>query len=155
VNNRTGKGGHSAMKVKASQTVIFDPAGSYRHKKIAERGDVIFGVRPWLEQSYKSAHARSTYHVVSQEVPLSDAQAEQVLQLVLSNGAVPASYCANATTGILTQVDAFSGLERTFFPTNLMDQVSRMPGVKTTRYYENDNGDIDDGVRAAEAAASE
>lgn len=153
VNNRTGSGGHTALKVTGSQTVIFDPAGSFRHARVVERGDVIFGVTPGLEQSYKSAHARSTFHVVSQEIPVTDAQAEQALQLVLNNGAVSAAFCANATTGILTQVDGFENIKRTFYPSNFMEQVAQLPGVKTTRHFENDEGDIIDGVRAAEQAA--
>jgi hypothetical protein len=155
VNNRTGSGGHTALMVKGSQTVIFDPAGSYRHSKVVERGDVIFGASPALVRSYKSAHARSTFHVVSQEIPVTDAQAEQALRLVLSNGSVPGAYCANATTGILTNVDGLNGIQRTFYPVNLMEQIAKMPGVKTTRHYENDEGDIIDGVRAAELAASQ
>ena len=122
---------------------------------MVERGDVIFGVTPGLVRSYKSAHARSTFHVVSQEIPVTDAQAEQALRLVLSNGSVAAAFCANATTGILSQVDGFSAIKQTFFPVRFMEQVATLPGVKTTRYYENDDGDVIDGVRAAELVASQ
>lgn len=153
VNNRTGSGGHTALMVKGSQTVIFDPAGSFRHAKVVERGDVIYGATPRMVRNYKSAHARSTYHVVSQEITVTDAQAEQALRLVMSNGSVPGAYCANATTGILAQVDGFSGIQRTFYPLNFMEQVSKIPGVRTTKHYENDDGDIIDGVRAAELVA--
>ena len=86
VSNRDGSGGHSALLIKGSQSVIFDPAGSYRHSKVVERGDVIYGVSPGRLQSYKSAHARSTFHVVSQEIPVSAAQAEQALRLAIANG---------------------------------------------------------------------
>ena len=153
INNRTGSGGHTALMVKGSQTVIFDPAGSFRHSKIVERGDVIYGVTPGLVRNFKSAHARSTFHVVSQEITVTDAQAEQALQLVLSNGSVPGAFCANATTSILARVDGFNGIQRTFYPKKFMQQFGQLPGVRTTRHFENDEGDIIDGVRAAELAA--
>lgn len=153
INNRTGNGGHTALMVKGSQTVIFDPAGSFRHAKIVERGDVIYGVTPSLLRSFKSAHARSTFHVVSQEITVSDEQAEQALRLVLSNGAVPGAFCANATTSILSKVDGFDGVQRTFYPKKFMEQFGQLPGVRTSKHFENDEGDIIDGVRAAELVA--
>ena len=155
VNNRTGAGGHSALLIKGSQTVIFDPAGSYRHSKVVERGDVIYGVSPRLLQSYKSAHARATFHVVSQEIPVSAAQAEQALRLAMTNGSVPGAFCTQATTGVMQGVDGFGNIRSTFYPATFMEQVASLPGVTTTRLYENDEGDIIDGVRAAELAASE
>ena len=89
VNNRSGSGGHTALIVNGSQQVIFDPAGSFRDPRVTERGDVLYGMSPAWIQAYKSAHARSTFHVVSQEITVSDAQAEQVLNLVMANGQVP------------------------------------------------------------------
>ncbi|MGC1494805.1 MAG: hypothetical protein WA790_03280 [Sulfitobacter sp.] len=155
VNNRTGSGGHTALMVKGSQTVIFDPAGSFRDPRVVERGDVLYGMSPNWVQSYKSAHARSTYHVVSQEIPVTAAQAERALQLVASNGAVPGAYCANATTSIMAQIDGFQNIENTFYPLKFMAQVATLPGVKTTKYYEDDNGDVIDAVRAGQILASQ
>ncbi len=155
VNNRTGSGGHTALMVKGSQTVIFDPAGSFRDERIVERGDVIYGVTPKWLSAYKSAHARSTYHVVSQEIPVTAAQAEQALRLVLSNGAVPGAYCANSTTRLLQQVDGFQNIKTTFYPVKFMEQVATLPGVKTTKLYENDNGDRVDVNGAVTAAKSQ
>jgi hypothetical protein len=155
VNNRTGSGGHTALMVKGSQTVIFDPAGSFRDPRVVERGDVLYGMSPNWVNSYKSAHARSTFHVVSQEIPVTDAQAERALQLVTGNGAVPGAYCTNATTAILRQIDGFGGVQRTFFPVKFMKQIATLPGVKTTKYYENDEGDVIDAVRAAQFIKSQ
>ncbi|MEM6304547.1 MAG: hypothetical protein AAF744_07505 [Pseudomonadota bacterium] len=155
VNNRTGQGGHTALLIKGSQTVIFDPAGSFRHSKVVEKGDVIYGVSPGILQSYKSAHARSTFHVVSQEIPVTAAQAERALQLAVSNGSVPGAFCTNASTSLMRQVPGFQNLTVTFYPTNFMEQVAGLPNVRTTRLFENDDGDIIDGVRAAELAASQ
>lgn len=155
VNNRTGSGGHTALMVKGSQTVIFDPAGSFRDERVTERGDVLYGMSPNWVQSYKSAHARSTFHVVSQEIPVTAAQAERALQLVTTNGSVPGAFCANATTGILRQIEGFGNIDKTFYPVKFMEQIGARPGVKTTKYYENDEGDVIDAVRAQQLSKSQ
>lgn len=152
VNNRTGSGGHSSLLINGSQQVIFDPAGSFRDVRMIERGDVLYGVTPGWLNAYKSAHARASYHVVSQAIPVTPAQAEEFLRLVQSNGAVPGAYCANATSGILRQVEGFEGIRRTFYPVQLMEQVAQLPGVQTERYFEDDEGTIVDGVAKAMAA---
>jgi hypothetical protein len=148
VNNRSGSGGHSAMLVSGSERVIFDPAGSFKHSTVPERGDVLYGVSPSVELGYKSAHARDTYHVVSQKFVVTPAQAEIALQLVENNGSVPGSFCTNATSSILRQVPGFEDVGVTFFPINLMNQLAGKPGVKTDKYYENDAGDVSDGAVA-------
>ena len=146
INNRTGSGGHTALMVSGSQRVIFDPAGSFRDPRVAERGDVIFGITPAWERAYKSAHARDTYHVVTQKIDVTDEQAEQALQLVLTNGAVAKSYCTNSTTTLLRQVPGFEDTRVTFFPKHLMEQIAKRGDVTTDKYYENDAGDVLDGV---------
>ena len=89
VNNRTGKGGHSSLLINASESVIFDPAGSFYADIVPERNDVLFGISPRVEKAYRSAHARTTFHVVRQTVPVTAAQAETAYRLALANGAVP------------------------------------------------------------------
>ena len=150
VNNKTGSGGHSALLVSASQKVIFDPAGSFVHPDIPRRDDVLYGISPAWEQGYKSAHARSTYHVVSQDIPVTAAQAEAMLRAVQSAGPVAAAFCTNATSGLLRQLPGYDDIEVTFFPVKLMDQVEGRPGVVTERYYENDEGSVVDGIPAAQ-----
>ena len=150
INNRTGEGGHSALMVNASQRVIFDPAGSFRDERVVERGDVLYGITPGWLQAYKSAHARSTFHVVAQEIPLTNAQAEQALRLVQANGSVGGGFCAQSTSSILSQIEGLENTQRTFFPVKLMDQIAKHPNVITTKLYENDDGDIVAGVRAAD-----
>lgn len=152
VNNRTGSGGHSALMVNGSQRVIFDPAGSFRDPRLPERGDVLYGVTPAWLQAYKSAHARNTFHVVSQEIPVSAAVAEQALQLVMRNGAVPGAFCANATSGILQQLPGFDRIGSTFYPVKLQEQFEALPGVTTSKYYEDDEGDVIDALRAQQLA---
>ncbi len=152
VNNRTGKGGHSALHINASESIIFDPAGSYYADVVPERNDVLYGVSPAIEQSYRSAHARTTFHVVSQKLPLSAAQAEQAYQLAVTNGAVPGAFCANATSTILGQVLGKDAIKTTMYPTNLQTQFAQLPGVTTDKYYEGDSADLQDGLARGNAA---
>lgn len=153
VNNRTGAGGHTALMVNGSQRVIFDPAGSFRDPRVNERGDVIYGVTPGWLNAYKSAHARSSHHVVSQEIPVTAEQAERALALVQSNGSVAGAFCAQSTSAILGQIDGFGGIRRTFYPVNLMEQIAQLPNVSTTKLYEDDDGNVVDAVRATQLAA--
>ncbi len=148
INNRTGAGAHSALLVASTQTVLFDPAGSFEHKQVPERGDVLYGMSPDWVGWYKSAHARSNFHVVSQEFTVTPAQAARALQLVQANGAVPSSFCANATSGILKQIPGFQSIQQGFYPLKLMEQLEKLSGVTTTRYYEDDDGNVRDGVAA-------
>ncbi|MFK7870153.1 MAG: hypothetical protein AB8B58_13050 [Roseobacter sp.] len=148
VNNATGAGGHTALLVSGSEQVLFDPAGSFRHEDLFEREDVLYGVSPGWVQAFKSAHARDTYHVVTQEFTVTSQQAETALALVKSNGSVGSALCTNSTTRLLKQVPGFSDVSVTFFPKKLMEQMATRPGVITERYYENDAGDVVDGIVA-------
>lgn len=149
VNNSSGSGGHTALMVSGSEQVIFDPAGSFQHPDIPKRQDVIYGVTPGWFAAYKSAHARSTYHVVTQEIAVSPVQAETALQLVKGNGAVGSAFCANATSSLLSRVPGFEDIDVTFFPVRLQEQFAQRAGVVTDAYYENDAGDVLDGIPTA------
>ncbi|MCV3270657.1 hypothetical protein [Roseobacter sinensis] len=150
VNNTTGAGGHTALMVSGSQQVIFDPAGSFQHDLVAERGDVLYGMSPAWVQAYKSAHARNSHHVVTQEIVVTPEQAEIALQLVRQNGAVAGAFCTRSTTDILRKVPGFESIEATFYPVKLMDQIAARPGVVTDRYYEDDEGNVRDGITPVE-----
>ena len=146
INNRTGAGSHTALLVQGTQSVIFDPAGSFEHDTIPERGDVLYGMSPrWIE-IYKSAHARTNFHVVSQEFNVTPAQAARAMQLVQARGAVPSAQCAYSTSGILKQVPGFQSIKPGYYPLKLLEQAAKLPGVKTTRYYEDDEGNVRDGI---------
>ncbi|MEM7520894.1 MAG: hypothetical protein AAF307_07630 [Pseudomonadota bacterium] len=149
VNNKTGSGGHTALMINGSQRVIFDPAGSFRDERVVERGDVLYGITPGWFRAYQSAHSRASHHVVTQKLTVTPAQAEKALRLAQASGPVAGAFCAQATTGILEQIDGFEGIRRTFYPVNLMEQFAAYPGVETDKYFENDAGDLVDGVAAA------
>ena len=146
INNRTGAGAHTALLVQGNQSVIFDPAGSFEHAQIPERGDVLYGMSPTWIQIYKSAHARSNFHVVSQEFNVTPAQAARAMQLIQARGSVPSAQCAYATSALLKQVPGFQSIQQGYYPLKLMEQAEQLSGVKTTRYYEDDEGNVRDGI---------
>jgi len=148
ISNSTGSGGHSSLMVSGSQRVLFDPAGSFVHEDAIEFGDVLYGMSDVWVRAYKSAHARDSHHVVSQEFVVSPQVAERALQLVQANGSVSSAFCANSTTSILRQLPGFEDTKVTFFPKRLMEQLAQKPGVVTTRLFENDAGDVLDGIAA-------
>lgn len=151
VNNRTGKGGHTALMVNASERVIFDPAGSFYADIVPERQDVLYGISPRIFQAYRSAHARETFHVATQQVALTPAQAETAYQLVTTHGRVPGAFCANATSSILRQIPGFEQIEVTYYPVQLQQQFATVPGVVTDTYYENDSEDLKRGLAEGNA----
>mgnify|MGYP001800099555 CR=1 FL=1 len=146
VSNRSGKGAHSALMINGTQRVIFDPAGSFVNDRVPEQEDVLYGVSPAVLKGYKSAHARSTFHVVSQTFEVTPEQAAIALRLATTNGAVPRAFCTSATTGILQRVPGFEDIQQTLFPTKLMDQLATRPGVREEKYFEDDEGGIVEGV---------
>ncbi|MEO9572400.1 MAG: hypothetical protein ABJ263_10625 [Tateyamaria sp.] len=146
VSNRTGKGAHTALLINGSQRVIFDPAGSFVNDRVPEQDDVLYGVTPAVLQGYKSAHARSTFHVVSQTLEVTPEQSAVALRLAMSNGAVPRAFCTSATTGLLRQVPGFGDIEQVMFPARLMEQIAARPGVVEEKYFEDDEGGIVDGI---------
>ena len=146
VNNRSGNGAHSALLINGSQRVMFDPAGSFQNDVVPERDDVLFGMSPRVLAAYKSAHARSTYHVVSQTIEVTPEQAEIALRAALRHGPTARSFCTQSTTGVLQQVPGFADIKSTFFPSQLMRQIAKRPGVVTDKYFEDDAGGIIEGV---------
>lgn len=156
INNRSGEGAHTALLINASEQVIFDPAGSFYSQAAPERNDVLFGITPGMEKAYRSAHARSTYHVVSQKIIVSPEQAETAYRLALANGAVPGAFCTSATSNLLASVPGFESIDSTLFPKKLMEQFEEVPGVVTTRYYEDDSPDLEKAlVEADETLANQ
>lgn len=140
-NVESGNGAHTGLLVDASQRVMFDPAGSFGHETIPERNDVLFGFNPRVEDFYVSYHARSTFYVIGQKVPVSDEVAEVALGLVMSNGAVSKAMCTRATSSLLGRLPGFESITTTFFPNNLAEDFGRLPGVVTREYRENDADD--------------
>lgn len=150
INKRSGAGAHSAILVNASERVIFDPAGSWRHPRVPEREDVHFGMTDKAVAFYIDYHARETFDVIEQTVIVSPQVAELVLEKVKANGAVPKSFCTSATSGILRSIPGFESLPSTMFPKKLSEPFGELPGV-TTRVITDNDDDSNHGVLLVQA----
>ncbi|WP_375280885.1 hypothetical protein [Pseudooctadecabacter sp.] len=151
-NVSSGNGAHSALLINASQRVIFDPAGSWEQEQMPERNDVLYGASPRLEEYYVSFHARETYYVIGQTVPVSAEVAEQALRLAIASGPAPQANCSRFTSRLLRQLPGFESIGQTWFPNNLSDDFGQLPGVETQEFREDD---ADDKTVAAAAIAAE
>ncbi len=140
IANHSGSGAHTALMINASQRVIWDPFGSFTHPSIPERNDVIYGVNDNIAQVFRSAHARSTHHVVMQTKEVPDEVAEQAFTLAKAAGPVTHAHCAIATSKILSQLPGFESIRRQWFPGRLMKDFAALPGVTTDRLFEDDDG---------------
>lgn len=138
--NDTGHGGHSAIVVNGSQRVIFDPAGSYRSDDAVRRYDVVYGVTPRILQQYLSYHARETHHALIQEIVVPAEVAERMLNKAMTSGLVLSGLCTTATAAILRSDPYFSSVQSTLSPRRFAENFGKLPGVKKSRYYENDEG---------------
>jgi hypothetical protein len=129
VNTRSGAGAHSALLVNGSETVLFDPAGSFKLRFMPERGDVLYGASPIWMNAYKDYHARETHFVRMQTLLVSPAAAEQLLVAVKSNGAVAMAHCANSISRILGQFSGFEQIRTTYWPLQLEEAFGQNPNV--------------------------
>ena len=140
INNRTGSGGHAALVINASETVMYDPAGRWSHPLGPERNDVVYGMFPELEENYDNWHARVTHHVVNQKIYVSRAVAEKAFALAKAAGPSLDAQCTLNVSGLLMQLEGFEAIRRTYFPAKLMRNFAELPGVITTKVYETDEG---------------
>lgn len=129
VANRDDAGAHSGLLIDASQRVLFDPAGSFKHPLMPERNDVHYGVTDVRRDIYLDYHARETHRVVLQTVEVSPEIAEMVLRRAQSYGAVPKAQCARSISSILLGVPGFEAVKTTWFPNQLSESFSKVPGV--------------------------
>ena len=141
ISNRSGAGGHLALMIDGEQRLLFDPAGTWRHPAAPERNDVIFGMTPQLLDFYTDYHARETYHIVVQELDVPPEVAAQLSRLVQEYGAVPKAQCTVSITRILRQVPGFENMPTSYFPRRAMDAFAELPGVRTTRIFDDDSDD--------------
>lgn len=150
VNNRSQAGAHSGLLIKGSETILFDPAGTWKHPRIPERNDVHFGITPKMRDFYIDYHARETFRVVEQTVPVSPEVAELIAARAKAYGAVPKAQCANSITSILSEVPGFEGIRRTWFPNKLAEEFAALPGM-TERVILDEDADQNHGVLIVQA----
>lgn len=141
VSNRNGSGGHSALVIDGAERLVFDPAGSWHHPLVPERNDVLFGMSPQLFGFYMDYHARETYHVLVQEMPVTPEQAAALSRAVQAHGAVPQARCARSISTLLSGVPGFETIRPTWFPVNLSEQFAELSGVIEDRVYDDDSDD--------------
>lgn len=154
-NTSSDNGAHTGLMINASQRVLWDPAGTFGHESIPERNDVHFGITPRIEQYYISFHSRETYYTVIQEVDVAPEVAEMALRLTIANGPTPKANCTRHTSAMIGKLPGFESIRTSFFPNKLADQFSKIPGVRSRIYRENDADDksvaaaqIDAAIRA-------
>lgn len=141
INNRSGGGGHSALLIDGEERVLFDPAGSWHHPNIPERNDVLYGMSPQFMDFYLDFHARETFHVVTQEIDVTPAQAAALIAAVEQYGAVPPARCSYSISSVLSQMPGFDTVSRSFFPKRTMAGFAELPGVRSAQIFDDDEDD--------------
>jgi hypothetical protein len=130
ISNSNGSGAHSALLINAAEQIIYDPAGTWYHPRLPERGDVHFGITPQMVDFYVDYHARVTYHVVTQKVNVSPETAALIYRRALAEGRSADAMCANHVSDILAGVPGFEPVRNTLFPKALMAAFDKIPGVE-------------------------
>ena len=150
INNRSQAGAHSGLLIKGSETVLFDPAGSWYHPRLPERHDVHFGMTPQMRAFYIDYHARETFRVVEQTIEVTPEVADLIAARAKAYGAVPQAQCAKSVTEILSGVPGFETIDRTWFPKRLSEDFAGLPGA-TSRVITDDDDDENHGVLIVQA----
>lgn len=155
ISNSNGSGGHSALIIDGDERVVFDPAGSWFHPNIPERNDVLYGMSaPYLDY-YMDYHARETFHVVLQEMDVTPGTAASLIAAVEAYGAVPPSQCTLAISRVLSRTPGFESVGTGWFPNRIMNRFAALPGVRTSRIYDDDSDDNLELLQAQARAAAD
>ena len=150
INSRSGEGAHAGLLISGSERIMFDPAGSWNHPKVPERNDVHFGMTPKMVNFYIDYHARETFDVVEQTVPVPLEVAELVMQRAMAYGAAPKATCTISISRVLQGVPGFESLPMTWFPKKMMKGFAALPGVRTRTITDTD-ADKNHGVLLVQA----
>ena len=108
VNARSGKSAHAGLLINGSQQVLFDPAGTFTHPDLPRAGDVHYGMTPRFVDYYERYHARFDYFVEAQKVPVTRAEADQILADAQAHGKSMKMTCALAMAEVLHPVPRFA-----------------------------------------------
>ena len=138
-------GEHSGLLINASQQVLYDPAGTFRHSTSPNARDVNYGMHPGMVEYYKSYHARLGYYVVVQEIQVTPEIAELIFQRSIVQGETAKLRCAISVSSVLNGLELFEGISTTYYPGKIRKQFATLPGVVTTYVYEDDDGQNIDG----------
>lgn len=133
-----GEGGHSALMFNGSQRVIYDGAGSWRHPFIPERGNVLYGITDNFKAFYLDYHARETYWVAEDSVPVSREVADLGIRSAEQHGPARRSFCAVEAGRILSRVPGFEAAPTGFSPLRLRNWFLTLPNVTSKRHFSGD-----------------
>jgi len=150
ISNSTNSGAHSGLLINGSERVLFDPAGTWYHPRLPERNDVHFGITDKVVAFYIDYHARLTFRVLQQTVPVSPEVADLLIARAKAYGAVPKAQCSKSITAILSGVPGFEAIPRSWFPLKLSDAFGAVPGV-TSRLITDSDDDSNHGVLLVQA----
>jgi len=137
-NVGSGNGAHTSLLINASQRVMWDPSGSFAHPQLPERNDLIFGMSPSALNVFVDYHSRAEFFTVARTIEVPADVAEDLMRRAMQNGAVMNAFCTASTVGLLQDTPGFEGLRSSFFPDNLDAQFSKIPGVVTEEFRDND-----------------
>jgi hypothetical protein len=144
VNTRSGSGDHSALIINGSERVVFNPAGTWLHPDAPERNDVHYGFSEGMRAWFIDYHARETYRVEIQTIPVSRAAADRALRAAEAEGPVGPARCTLSIAEVLRQTPGFEGFPRTLLPNRAKAAFARYPGVETQIYLDDSPGDRSD-----------
>ncbi len=137
-NVGSGNGAHTSMLINASERIMWDPSGTFKHPQMPERNDVIFGMSPAALNVYVDYHSRESYYTVARTIEVPADVAEDLMRRAMAHGAVMNAYCTNSTYGLLKETPGFEHLRASFFPNKLDDQFAKLPGVVTEEFRDDD-----------------
>ncbi|WP_417807336.1 hypothetical protein [Thioclava sp.] len=142
ISTRTSAGGHSALMINGRERIIFDPAGTWNHPWAPERNDVHFGITEKMRKFYIDYHSRETWYVRSQKIPITMAQADQLMARVERNGSVNKMMCADSVSDALRDMPWLRNeIPFTFSPLKLSKAFGKLPGVVSKDHYDDDPDD--------------
>ena len=138
IGTSSGAGGHSALMIDGVQRVMFDPAGSWYHPWVPERNDVHYGITDRMRAFYIDYHARETWYVREQKVPVSLQVAEMVRARAEGNGAVGKMLCASSVTSVLRGVPGFETIPNSLSPLKVSAAWAKLPSATLKEHHDGD-----------------
>lgn len=145
VNNRTQQGGHSSLLIDGYERVIYDPAGTWYHPTVPERNDLHYGMSDRMMAYYIDYHARETFRVIEQKLPVSQATIDLIMARVIAEGSAGKAMCAITLSGVFRDIPGFESIGSTWFPNQLAEDFGELPGV-IERTITDDDDDSNHGV---------
>lgn len=140
VNESSGKSEHAGLLINGSEQVLYDPAGTFSHPDLPRAEDIHYGMTPRFVDYYERYHARFGYFVEADRVPLTRAQADQLIANAKAEGKQMKMACSLAVADVLRSVPPFEGVTKSLWPEGVRKDFENMPGVTTSYVVEHDVG---------------